>query len=85
MLSGNLPDSKVHGANMGPTWVLSAPEGPHVGHMNYEVHEANMGPTWVLSAPDGPHIGPMNYDIRAYANPTHIRHCITLFQFDYHN
>ena len=23
-----IPDSKVHGANMGPTWVLSAPGGP---------------------------------------------------------
>ena len=23
------PDNKVHGANMGPTWVLSAPDGPH--------------------------------------------------------
>ena len=22
------PDTKVHGANMGPTWVLSAPDGP---------------------------------------------------------
>ena len=29
------PDSKVHGANMGPTWVLSAPGGPHVGPMNF--------------------------------------------------
>ena len=28
------PDSKVHGANMGPTWVLSAPDGPHIGPMN---------------------------------------------------
>ena len=28
------PDSKVHGDNMGPTWVLPAPDGPHVGHMN---------------------------------------------------
>ena len=28
------PDSNVHGANMGPTRVLSAPDGPHVGHMN---------------------------------------------------
>ena len=28
------PDSKVHWANMGPTWVLSAPDGPHVGPMN---------------------------------------------------
>ena len=29
-----LPDSKVHEANMGPTWVLSAPDGPYVGPMN---------------------------------------------------
>ena len=27
-------NSKVHGANMGPTWVLSAPDGPHVDPMN---------------------------------------------------
>ena len=30
----DIPDSKVHGTNMGPTWVLSAPDGPHVGPMN---------------------------------------------------
>ena len=29
----NFPDSKVHVAHMGPTWVLSAPGGPHVGPM----------------------------------------------------
>ena len=28
------PDSKVHGTNMRPTWVLSGPYGPHVGLMN---------------------------------------------------
>ena len=28
------PDSKVHVAHLGPTWVLSAPGGPHVGPMN---------------------------------------------------
>ena len=33
----NGPDSKVHGANMGPTWVLSAPDGPHVGPMNLAI------------------------------------------------
>ena len=34
-LDGKLyPDSNVHGANMGPTWVLSAPDGPRVGPMN---------------------------------------------------
>ena len=26
--SSTIPDSKVHGANMGPTWVLLAPNGP---------------------------------------------------------
>ena len=31
------PDSKVHRANMGPTWVLSAPDGPHVGPMNLAI------------------------------------------------
>ena len=25
------PDSKVHGDYIGPTWVLSAPDGPHIG------------------------------------------------------
>ena len=30
-------DSKVHGANMGPTWVLSAPDGPHVGPMSFAI------------------------------------------------
>ena len=30
----NNPDNKVHGATMGPTWVLSGPDGPHVGPMN---------------------------------------------------
>ena len=33
----NVPDSKVHGANMGPTWYLSAPDGPHVGPMNLAI------------------------------------------------
>ena len=34
------PDSKVHGANMGPTWVLSVPDGPHVGPMNLAIRES---------------------------------------------
>ena len=32
-----LPDSKVHAANMGPTWVLSSPDGPHGGPMNFAI------------------------------------------------
>ena len=31
------PDSEFHGANMGPTWVLSAPGGPHVGPKNLAI------------------------------------------------
>ena len=34
------PDSKVHGANMGPTWDLSAPDGQHVGPMNPVIRES---------------------------------------------
>ena len=33
----NFPDSKVHGPNMGPTWVLAAPNEPHVGPMNLAI------------------------------------------------
>ena len=29
-----IPDSKVHGANMGPIWGRQDPGGPHVGPMN---------------------------------------------------
>ena len=29
-----IPNSMFHGANMAPTWALSAPDGPHVGPMN---------------------------------------------------
>ena len=36
-VSDGYPDSKVHGANMGPTWVLSAPRGPNVGPMNLAI------------------------------------------------
>ena len=33
------PDSKVHGANMGPTLALSSPGGCHVGPMNLAMWE----------------------------------------------
>ena len=31
------PDSKVHGANMGPIWGQHDPGGPHVGPMNFVI------------------------------------------------
>ena len=37
----NLPDSKLHGANMGPTWGRQDPCGPHVGPMNLAIRAGN--------------------------------------------
>ena len=41
LTNGTAPDTMVHGANMGPTWVLSAPDGPHVGPMNLAIRDAD--------------------------------------------
>ena len=38
----NFPDSKVHGANMGPIWVRKDPGGPHVGPMNFAIWVVNL-------------------------------------------
>ena len=35
--SSQEPDNNFHGAHLGPTWVLSAPGGPHVGPMNLAI------------------------------------------------
>ena len=32
-----IPDSKIHGANMGPTWGRQNPGGPHVAPMNLAI------------------------------------------------
>ena len=39
----SIPDSKVHGDNMEPIWVLSAPDGPHVGPMNLAIRDFTDG------------------------------------------
>ena len=38
----NTPDSKVHGANMGPIWGRQDPDGPHVGYMNFAIWDRMM-------------------------------------------
>ena len=45
----SLPDSKVHGTNLGPTWVLPASGGPHIVHMNLAYWEHNTQAIWSLS------------------------------------
>ena len=39
-LFGANPDSKVHGANMGPIWGRQDPGGPHIDPMNFAIWEA---------------------------------------------
>ena len=46
-------ESKVHGANMGPTWVLSAPDGLHVGPMNLALRDGIMNRLWNIIGPVG--------------------------------
>ena len=36
-MTEQLPDNKVHGANMGPTWGRQDPGEPHVGHVNLDI------------------------------------------------
>ena len=43
-------DSKVHVTNMGPTWVLSAPGGPHVGPMNFAIRDSYPVPYHVIKS-----------------------------------
>ena len=53
-----IPDSKVHGADMGPIWGRQDPGGPHAGPMNLAIwdHKSNnmmhkidkIGLTWSL-------------------------------------
>ena len=38
-LQAGLADSKVHGANMGPTWFLLAQDEPHVGSMKFAIRD----------------------------------------------
>ena len=40
--SDHIPDSEIHGANMGPTWVLPAQDRSHVGPMNLAIRDTTL-------------------------------------------
>ena len=42
------PDSKVHGANMGPIWGRQDPGGSHVGPMNFAIWASSSLTHWTL-------------------------------------
>ena len=44
----NIPDSKVHGANMGPIWDRQYPGGPHVGPMDFPFWDDLCWNDWVI-------------------------------------
>ena len=45
----SIPDNKVHVAHMVPTWVLSAPGGPHVGPMNLAIRVSLLDSTVAIT------------------------------------
>ena len=47
---GTLPDSNVHGANIGPIWVRQDPGGPHVGPMRFAIWAAKSFTTGKIMA-----------------------------------
>ena len=45
----SIPDSKVHGANMGPIWGRQDPDGPHAGPMNFVIWVDNVWYKYIFS------------------------------------
>ena len=37
LYKNTVPESKMHGANMGPIWGRQDPGGPHVGPLNFAI------------------------------------------------
>ena len=53
-------NSKVHGANMEPTWGQQDPGGPHVGPMNFTIsvhHALTLEMKWVWGLNNNMNIG----------------------------
>ena len=66
----DIPDSNVHVANMGPTWVMSAPDGPHDGPMNLLSGMSCFILLWLYRNPleDPWHSFTLTYVIHGYFN-----------------
>ena len=62
--TGTNPDSKVHGANMGPIWGRQDPGGPHVGPMNFAIWEATD-----MSTRFQPHLNRVHLECNAITSP----------------
>ena len=49
----DIPDIKVHGANIGPCWGRLDPGEPHVGPMNFAIWDRIQGLAFYLLAANG--------------------------------
>ena len=90
------PDSKVHVAHMGPTWVLSAPGGPpggpHVGPMNLAIRVTMVSGGRTLTAKSDIHSsefcgshGLIKYgrrDLATFRDPSPFRWCRSMVDHD---
>ena len=76
-----IPDNKVHVANMGPTWVLSAPGGPHVGPMNLAIRDLIWDMTsWMPASEPYKKWGNMSYGSTNNYNHNYISLYITIYK-----
>ena len=82
------PDSKVHGANMGPTWILSAPDGPQVGLMNLAIW-VGMGEPFIWLTQSWWYITITNHECQSWAylcnNSSFVQARITKFGLELQN
>ena len=60
----NVPDSKVHGATMGPIWGWQDPGGPHVGPMNFAIWVLPWLNAWKPQEPSPPELACPTNDIK---------------------
>ena len=76
------PDNKVHGANMGPTWVLSAPDGPHAGPRNTAIKISLLEKKFVCHWLNSDPVSPLLL-IPQITNPLCAWHFIARYLFDH--
>ena len=91
------PDSKVHGANMGPNWVMSAPDGPMLAlyepcyqgtHQvsSAPIRKCNLSEVWVEIAYPFPNFNGWTVEVWEWISnfsPNIIKDVITYPSWDY--
>ena len=77
--TGYIPDSKVHGANMGPIWGRQDPGGPHVGPMNFAIWD------FAISLQDISNIWDPYYNWWTYRSTLNKNHAMNKYKMNINN